>query len=536
MTDTLSISGYMDEMRDGYVVVEDLPYVLTVSGNYLVNGWPEWSYRYTSPLDDEFTETLGSLRSGSADIYNGNPQAFLVPAGAFDLGNHGVLRELITDFLGVFDDFAVFGALGQDPSVDGWMHPASPNNVNVPVGSTLTPPATASLTAALSMAGPISSLTVSPLSAAVISGQTILVSYGNNHTQAFTSSGAADAGATTLPVVSAFPNYNYPVGASVLCTVWQESTALIFPPKDARYVVPVVNMDVVNTNQSVNLDAFDLRVVPFNEDPALKPVWQSPRSLVVKVKPTRLNYSTSPDFTKNIITSNMTITPSTQHAFYGTRSGEVTIPANGPAWNIEKNQVEVTPGEDLWVTWQYYAESDLAGTYRIRVDFFTEDQIFVSTVRSTDAAHLQTNGQWQEVTLMTPVPARATKAAVFRLEDQEGAATTDVFWVDASLIERSSLQQPFFCGDFPGGSDYLWRDGDVEGATWSYYYQDREARNYILTRLLQKNLPLGMKVGEPQYAAVGDPDMEPPLNGYGSGSYGAGMYGGDGSTQGNNNP
>lgn len=330
MTDTLEVAGTFDGLVSGYVVFEDLPYVLTVSESYLTDGWPEWSYRYAHPEDPRFDQSLGDMRGGSANIYNGNPVAFQVPAGKFDLGYQGSI-VLATDYLGVFDDFAVFPAAGQDPTLSGWVHPNSPDLVDAPVGD--------------------------------------------------------------------------------ITTAWAQASVLAFPPTNARYVVPVVNAQNIPANSSVYLDAFDMRVTPYNADPTVKPTYASPRSLVVKVKPTRLNLATG--------------------------STHVT---------------SLTAGQT------YIASADVNGT--------RESFTFVPTTSTYD---LTFSG--------TP-----TKI----------------------LVEEGSILRDYFDGD-SGGADYLWEQGGTPGSTRSYYYQDREARNYILIRLLQENVPLGMTVGQPEYATYSAP-------------------------------
>lgn len=443
MTDTISALGNFDSLVSGKVNFESLPYVLTWSKNYLASGIPTWSYRSSHPFDDLYTKTI-EFASGTAFLYNGNPQPIAVTPGGFNVGNTGVWTSLLTDYAGVFKNFSVFSSLGVDPATDAWFHPASPRESDTPVGD------------------------------------------------------------ITVP--------------------WAQISAMVYPPKNARYVVPMVSVSGLPVSQSVNLDAFDIRVVPSNDDALSKPTWSSPRRLEVKVKPTRLNYSISPDFTVNNQNLNLSIAASGAHAFYGTQSGLVSVTADGNAWNAELRQVDVLPGDDLWVSWQYYADTDLSGTYRIRVDFVDQQLNVVSTVRSDSAAHDATHGSWSEVSLLAPVPDGAVYAVVYRIESQD-ASTSDTFWADASLIERSGLQRPFFCGD-SGPVEYMWRQGDIPGRTWSYYYEDREARNYILTRLLRENVPLGMKVAEPSYGTYGIAGVSRPLIGYGSGRYGSGPYGG----------
>jgi hypothetical protein len=326
---------------------------------------------------------------------------------------------------------------------------------------------------------------------------------------------------------------------------------MVIPPKEARYVVPRVQITpFIGSGQSVYLDAFDTRVVPFTATPSTRPVWQPPRNLVVKVKPTRLNYSEDPYFTA----ANSNPSPAmnlggdgtgfTQwYATHPSSLSGITTPkvdpgypyalvrpnANGQIYSQEKSPVEVVAGEEFTASFRYYSDTVLDDYYGIRVDFETEAGDTLSTVYSQVWAHDATDGQWITVGLATPVPDGATKALVYRLYSRGANAypNSDLF-VTGCLIEREATQVgEFFSGDFLG-ADYLWRQGGTPGASWSFYYQDREARNYILTRLLQENAPLGMKISDPVYAdtSVSVVVQGTGGHGYGSGAYGDGPYGG----------
>lgn len=70
------------------------------------------------------------------------------------------------------------------------------------------------LSSALATSGAITSLPVAALTVAIPSGQSIVVTSGSN-TQTFVSSAAAAVGATAIAVISATPNFAYPIGSAV---------------------------------------------------------------------------------------------------------------------------------------------------------------------------------------------------------------------------------------------------------------------------------------------------------------------------------
>lgn len=50
------------------------------------------------------------------------------------------------------------------------------------------------------------------------------------------------------------------------------------------------------------------------------------------------------------------------------------------------------------------------------------------------------------------------------------------------------------------GDDYLW--GGAVNASESYFYRDRTSRTYLLSRLLEENLPLGVIPSQPKFAVL----------------------------------
>jgi len=468
MTTTFQANGTLYTFNRGSLTPEPVAVVLTASEERITQGWPVWSYRFTNPMDAKFEGTI-RLDGGSVKIYDANPEPFAVKPGGFSVGSHGVIRQVITDYLGTFEDFAVFpeesdGTLNGDP--DGlW---------------TL-----------------------------------------------FDLTGSTPTGGPG--------------------TAWSQFMRAVYPPKSARFAVPRVDLGSIPAGGNQYLDAFDMRTYPLSELPTEMPTYAKPRHLSVVVKPTRLNYSISPGgYLGTLLSSGFQIAEDYQRMYYGTSGLRVTAPAGtqGSLWVRENQNLEVTPGESLAISTWYSCDAELSGTYRIRVDFYTETDQFVKRVYSTDTYHQNTYGEFVQVTMVVQVPERATKATTYKVYSDDSLDTDDTFWIDATLIEKSDVIGEFFDGTkgeadpesgTPADPDYMWRQDGDPGATWSYYYEDREMRNYILTRVLQENVALGITVDEPQYGMWGSKILDvspvPTIEGYGRGAYGDGPYGGTANAQ-----
>lgn len=307
-------------------------------------------------------------------------------------------------------------------------------------------------------------------------------------------------------------------------TAWARHFRVMYPPKNARYAVPHIRTGVEATLKSQFLDAFQMEVLPTGS-PATPTAFVPPRQVKVRVKPTRLNLSINPSFTSisNLTASNLTPLPDATYAWAGGTGLRVSVPTGASEVTLtEQQSIEVVAGEPLTVSLRSYVPTILTGSYRLRVDFLTEAGAAVSTVLSTDVIHNASIFPWDVKHLSTIVPEFATRAEVYTVHADSGPASgTDVFWIDAVLIEKSREVGEFFDGD--SGDDYLWKQGlpGNRGLTWSYYYEDRAKRHYILERTLRENVPLGITITDPEYA-----DGLLTVIRYGYSQYGAGPYGG----------
>lgn len=82
---------------------------------------------------------------------------------------------------------------------------------------------------------PITSITVSPTALAIASGASVTLRSGT-HSQTFTASTSVGQGATTIPVTSATPAFNYPVGAQAVAVVTAATGLLIYTHPNPSFV------------------------------------------------------------------------------------------------------------------------------------------------------------------------------------------------------------------------------------------------------------------------------------------------------------
>lgn len=102
-----------------------------------------------------------------------------------------------------------------------------------------------------------------------------------------------------------------------------------------------------------------------------------------------------------------------------------------------------------------------------------------------------------------PVPANAPAIDAEVTLHCNVVDTTGSVVFSAMRVDRVSGAGPlgddrFFTG--ADGADYLW--GGTVNDSESYYYRDRAARTYLLSKVLKENVPLGATPGAPQFAVL----------------------------------
>jgi hypothetical protein len=79
-----------------------------------------------------------------------------------------------------------------------------------------------------------------------------------------------------------------------------------------------------------------------------------------------------------------------------------------------------------------------------------------------------------------------------------GANYPTPFWVTAVLCEPGDVVNPYFDGN--SGPDALWETGGTAGLARSYYYNQLQYGQSIVTATMASNTPLGISYGTPLYA------------------------------------
>lgn len=327
---------------------------------------------------------------------------------------------------------------------------------------------------------------------------------------------------------------------------WVRNSIAFVPSRRARFLVPGANM-TVGASQSVWLDDWQLSVT----DSLIN--WEAPKRLKPTVVATRVNYSFCNGFEhdgtltlsdKIQASSNVSVEYDTAHSSGG-RSAKISI-TPGNVWTRESQMFEVTPGDYLSLSFSYANPNvPMHGTYRPAIEFFTERNLYVSTVYGDTLEASQGDYRFSRSGMSAEVPEDAYFARTYWITGT--SVSSDEFLIDDVLVEEASVPGEYFDGSF--GPDYLWMQGVATGDGWSFYYEDRIVRNGILRVVLENNIPLGVTLDEVQYGTTdshiiigpgNDPGTSGPTSprdddptspiiytgGYGSGEYGAGPYGG----------
>lgn len=320
-------------------------------------------------------------------------------------------------------------------------------------------------------------------------------------------------------IVATSSDRNTPTGD--MLSAWKRFTRHVVPPRGARFVVPKIGLSGGVGNVQY-LDAFQMQVVPINFGTPPTPDFAKPRCLKVSVRPTRLNYSVNPSYVSDmsgLLYEGATPTLDASRSIGGGGSLKVTVPSTAtlPIRLREDQYLAVVPGDPLAISFKALIENSLSGTYKVAVDYYTEGLIPIGTVYSEDSLH--DRADWRTVSFLTEVPEGADRATVSLVYADSAPAADDTFWIDQVLIEKSSLIGEYFDGSY--GDDYLWKADGLPGQTWSYFYEDRAKRHYILERTLRENVPLGISIDDPEYAAG-----TATVQRFGYGPFGYGPFGG----------
>lgn len=336
----------------------------------------------------------------------------------------------------------------------------------------------------------------------------------------FSSGTTVDESAT-----SADPTHGYNLAAPTnlaaatggVGSTWTRNTLSFVPPRKARVLVPGATTGTITAGNRMWLDAWQLSVTPSATS------WAPPKRLTPTVVPTRMNLSWCNGFEHE---GTLGITGKVTTEFSGASPGQTdtvgydsslsasgsrclkVVVGPGPwtppdGWWVRENQIfEVDPGGFISMGFSYTNKSSILGA-RPAIQFFTEGGLFISTTFG-DVIEGTNGSKFKQASVSGEVPANAYWAQTYWINAPWPVASGTVFHIDNVIVEKTSVLGDYLDGDSDGGVDCLWDANRALGDGWSYYYENRIARNGALNRILAKNVPLGVTVGTPQYATSTD--------------------------------
>jgi hypothetical protein len=261
----------------------------------------------------------------------------------------------------------------------------------------------------------------------------------------------------------------------------------------------------------------------------LPSAYQHPRQLQVIVKPNRLNYITNPSFAVNttgwsgIGGSETLAQDSTQYpvnlATYdnisydaGTQSCRVTLNGVNDS-GIQISVPYLIPG-DVYTASCYVLPGTQIGDILVQCEGAYQD---LAQLIQPQYAYGGVNegygdgpyggigaansalptGTWTRVSFSFTA---TSDTGLFQIQaiPVTGTILPVTFWAAAVLLEPGDILMSYFDGN--SGSDALWESGGQPGLSRSYYYNQYEYGQGIVTTALNSNTPLGISYAVPLYA------------------------------------
>ncbi len=270
--------------------------------------------------------------------------------------------------------------------------------------------------------------------------------------------------------------------------------------KRAAYASVGFKFSNMSYNKHQLLDSVQLETVPLG---ATGPsTFQSARQLLVVVKPTRLNYSSNPNFESSITGYTATgsaAVVSDAFCWQGTAALKTTVPSGasqdcGHTFQVYglipgrqytmSARVAVAQGCGNIVVW-----SGSGTTLGRQADWLT-------AADTVDPA----NKRWRTLSVTFTANAATVTLGMNVLHTTMTSGLSSIFWTDGVLVEEGSTARSYFDGSM--GSDYLWESGGSVNLSRSYFYENRVERSYLVATLLAENTPLGIAAAVPQYAVL----------------------------------
>lgn len=298
-------------------------------------------------------------------------------------------------------------------------------------------------------------------------------------------------------------------------TAYTRSWGIFYPPLDypvsdgtllwprAAFMAIGMQFAGCRTGQEHNLTGVQVEMLPLSDamDTSPRPsAYDTPRSLRLIIRPTRLNYSPNPMF--SVSTAGWTAVRS------GTLTRDTTIryPGADTSDSLASGKVVCTgagDGVSLAVgglitgdtyTASVYALPETAGIRDIQIQAGGT----TGGVPGATSAVLPTlNPDGSPAWVRPEVTFTATGTSMTLIFQPVTGGTFPVtFGLAANLIETGEVAQAYFDGD-SGNPDYLWEG--AEGLSRSYYYQGWRAGQGVVSDILDHHVPLSISAADPAY-------------------------------------
>lgn len=292
---------------------------------------------------------------------------------------------------------------------------------------------------------------------------------------------------------------------------WARSFATVHPKPSAQYLgVGTRWPGVLSSPQSGYSYRQYLRKVQVERAAvggSYPSTYEKARQVHVVVKPDAVNLFPNPSAEVNVTgtgtdSTGQVVTQSSTYAWAGTQSFRHETQTGGAATykRVFQNGLSVPAGATVRIKVRFKMSTATAGKWTGKVEARFHDEGTLTTydtVTGITPEAPDVDGWWT-INVIHTVPVTRTLTKVYFDLVATGLANTDMAYFDGWQCTKGTEDVPYFDGS--SNNDTLW-EGTV-GNSRSYYYQDRVARYAAIKRILETNVPMGIGVGEPEFATL----------------------------------
>jgi len=255
-------------------------------------------------------------------------------------------------------------------------------------------------------------------------------------------------------------------------------------PLNAEYAVPTVSILAAVASEVHYVDAVQL------EQSASAATYADPRRVDIFLQANRINLILNPSFETNatnwVAGTNTTIARNASNGYSGTSSLALTASAAGDSWASITSGVSATVGSNYTAS-MYVKSAATSRDAQIRLDWYNGASL-LSTTSGTSVS--TSTSAWTRVSVTGTAPLNTT--AVVATVRIISAATSEVHYFDAALLEQSDTLNPYFDGSTGQllTTDLLWEDNLPSGGR-GLYFKNRLSTLNRLNLYLPEYLPIG---------------------------------------------